>query len=138
MPIVAASIAAAGSIGGGLLGAQGARDAAQADARAQRQALALQRQIYGTNLGLNEPWRATGQGALNSLARLYGLPYQDYTPAQTLFQGTGGGPAGGGATFGAKAVARMLRQGMSIQDIAKLGSLRVNGKTVNVQHLHAQ
>jgi len=128
MAWIAASIAAAASVGGALLGGDKAKQAAAKRARAAREAQALQQGNYLTSLALNEPWRATGQGALNQLARVYGLPYQDYTPAQTLAQQYAG--SGEATTFGAKAVSSMLKRGMSIEDIAKLGVLSTSGKAV--------
>lgn len=123
MAWVGPAIAAGGDIIGGALGAFGADKAADAQKKALNKQLALQEQMYYANLGINEPWRATGQGALNQLAMLYGLPYAPYQSATDIARqnDVGGGP---GVRLGAKAVAKMLKQGMSITDIASLGRLK--------------
>lgn len=133
MSWVAPAISGVGSLVGGLLGSSGAKKASKAQARAQQQALALQQQMYMANLGLNEPWRATGQGALNTLARLYGQPYQDYQPLQQLTSGLTAGNTAGTPHFGAKDIVKMLKSGMSVEQVAKLGALKLgkSGKRVN-------
>ena len=129
MAWVAPAIAAGGDILGGALGAIGANKASKAQKKALEKQLALQTQMYYANLGINEPWRATGQGANNALARLYGLPYQDYQTATQIARGAdvGGGP---GVKLKAKDVVRMMQSGMSIEDISKLGRLQDKSKTV--------
>lgn len=79
-----AAIGAAGSIVGGLMGADAADSAAstqaaaadrasQAQLEAQRLAIEEQRRQYDTSRADLEPWRATGGAALNRLAYLMGL-----------------------------------------------------------------
>jgi hypothetical protein len=123
------------------------------------------------SLGINEPYRATGQGALTNLAKLYGLPYQDYQSALSIANRFGGQQAGGsssesgnffdklpgnyasgkllfggGGLFGggserkpgtllAKDVVKLLKQGMSIDDIANVGRLVLNKPTRGVRLL---
>lgn len=125
----APAIAAGADLLGGALGAIGANKASKAQKKALEKQLALQTQMYYANLGINEPWRATGQGANNALARLYGLPYQDYQPAAQIAQqaDVGGGP---GVKLKAKDVVRMMKSGMSLEDISKLGRLQDKSKTV--------
>ena len=133
MSWVAPAISGVGSLVGGLLGSSGAKKAAKAQTRAQQQALALQQQMYMANLGLNEPWRATGQGSLNTLARLYGQPYQDYQPLSEITSGITAGNTAGTPRFGAKDVVKMLKSGMSVEQVAKMGALKLgkSGKRVN-------
>lgn len=79
-----AAIGAAGSIVGGLMGADAAESAAdtqaaaadrasQAQLEAQRLAIEEQRRQYDTSRADLEPWRATGGAALNRLSYLLGL-----------------------------------------------------------------
>lgn len=118
-------IGAIGSIAGGLLGSSGAKSAANEQRKALERQLALQREMYYSNLGINEPWRATGQGALNNLAQLYGLPYQNYQPATQIAQGFSvGGGSGAPNKLGVKEILKMLKSGQSIEQIAKFGSLK--------------
>lgn len=138
MSWVAPAIGGLGSIAGGLFGASGAKKSAKAQAQAAQQQLALQQQMYLANLGLNEPWRATGQGALNSLARLYGQPYQDYSPLSQLTAGVNVGRGGGGSgssQLTASVIAQMLRSGQSIDDVLKVGQLADGKDSARVNYL---
>jgi len=72
MPWVAAAIGAGGSLLGGALGADAAGDAADAQARASREAQNYAYQQYLTSLGLTEPMRARGHQAMNELNSLFG------------------------------------------------------------------
>lgn len=58
---------------GGLLGSRGASKAADTSADASRYAADLQQQQYQQTREDFAPWRETGEGALNVLARTYGL-----------------------------------------------------------------
>ena len=89
-------IPAAASLAGGAVGSKGSKDAAKIQAQAAQQQLGLQREIYNSQLQGLEPWRATGQGANNLLAQLYGLPYMDYSPTPMIGGGYGGGSQEGG------------------------------------------
>ncbi len=57
---------------GGLLGANAAKQAAGAQVQASNNSLALQRDIYNTQLGLQAPYRDAGAGALTQLSTLLG------------------------------------------------------------------
>lgn len=57
----------------GFLGNQGAQGASQAQQQAQQQALAFQQQAYQDQQRNLYPWISTGQGALGTIANLYGL-----------------------------------------------------------------
>jgi hypothetical protein len=129
MSWVPAAIGAGSSLLGGLLGNDAAKDAAKAQQRAAEQALAFQRQQYEMGLGMNEPYRVTGTGALNTLAQLYGLPSQQFTPLSELRNQSGG--AAGSTTLTAKNVAKMLKRGMGVEDIARLGTLNPTSQAVN-------
>lgn len=61
---------AAGSIGGGLLGAWGASDAAEQQAKAIRDAMAQQKQIYDQQWNAGENYRKTGEIGLNDIQGL--------------------------------------------------------------------
>lgn len=76
-------IAGGAAIAGGLLSSQGASRAADAAAQGSDRAIAEQRRQFDTILGLQQPGMVTGTGANNALARLYGLPYQEYQPPQS-------------------------------------------------------
>jgi len=84
MAWIGALISAAGAIGGGVLGAQGSKNASKAQQQAAQQQVELARQVYNSQLTGQEPFRATGLGANNVLAQLYGLPYYDYSPTPTI------------------------------------------------------
>lgn len=129
MSWVAPAIGAGGDILGGFLGGLGASKASKAQKKALDKQLALQTQMYYSNLGINEPWRYTGANALNSLNRLYGYAPQPYQSAASIAQqaDVGGGP---GVKLKAKDVVRMMKSGMSIEDISKLGRLQDKSKTV--------
>lgn len=129
MPWIGATIAAGGSIAGGLLGASGASKAAKAQKKALEKELALQTQMYYANLGINEPWRYTGFNALNDLNRLYGFQTTPYQSASDIARQSdvGGGP---GVKLKAKDVVKMMQSGMSLEDISKLGRLQDKSSTV--------
>ena len=131
MSWIPSAIGAVGSVLGGALGSSGARSAANAQARAQQAAIDEQRRQFNVALGLQQPYSVTGTGALNSLARLYGLPYQSYQPPNLS-----GSAGGGGATLRSREVAQMIRSGMSVDDIVKLGrfapSEKYPGRSLNV------
>lgn len=152
---IQAAIAAAGAIGGGALGSSGAKSASKAEQKGLQQQLALQQWMYQNGVQMNEPWRATGQSALNNLAKLYGHSYYDYqAPDFAGAPGVGGGGGssgsknffaqpqfgkytvmghlfGGGSsqpqgTISAKQVVSMLKQGMSVDQIGKIGQLVIH------------
>jgi hypothetical protein len=63
---------AGGSILGGLMGSSSAKKAAEAQAAAAREALALQKRMYEETTARNQPFYASGVGANNRLATLLG------------------------------------------------------------------
>lgn len=116
---------------GGVLGSSGARSAASAQARSAQAAIDEQRRQFNIAIGMQQPYSVTGTGALNSLARLYGLPYQAYQ-APNLSAGGGAGSN----TLRSREVASMIRSGMSVDDIIKMGrfapSEKYPGRSLNV------
>ena len=72
--VILAGLAAAGSIGGGLIAASGAKKAAKTQAAAADRATDVQERMFETTRGDLMPFTETGKGALYSLADLYGLP----------------------------------------------------------------
>ena len=106
---------------GGAFGASASKKAADAQKKAADQQNALFKQGYYTSLGMNDPYYLTGTGANNALAQMWGLPYQDARSA-TDIANSYNLPT---AHFSSKQVVKMMKQGMSIDDIAKLGSINV-------------
>lgn len=96
IPAIAAGIGAVGSIVGGALGSDAAKDAAEEQADAAKKATAAQflaaQQAIGANATATEPWRNIGAGGLYQLAHYMGID-----PAQLM-----GGPtlSGSGNTGG--------------------------------------
>ena len=70
--ITGAAISAGGSLLGGIMGSNASNKAAEAQAAAAREQLALQRQMYSETTARNAPWLATGGGANNRLATMLG------------------------------------------------------------------
>jgi hypothetical protein len=130
MPWIAAAIGAGGSLLGGALGADSAGDAADAQLRASREAQNLAYSQYLTSLGLQEPWRQTGQGALNSLAGMFGLPSSPYQSGVGLAQQNHAAGVASNTRLGAKAIAKMLKQGIPISQIASMGSLKTSPRVM--------
>lgn len=120
-----AAIAAAGAIGGGLLASRGAGRAADASAAGSQAAIDEQRRQFDIVMGLQAPFQATGVGANNMLARLYGLP-----TAQAGAPSSGGGftPGGGGAPGGG-----MSSSGALLRGVDPLGLY--SGGSVNARRL---
>lgn len=85
-PLLGTALAVGGNIAGGVLGANAARDAAETQAQAAREALALQAGIYAQNRADMEPWRQAGTQALGSLQNLANQPltYGPYQAPDTL------------------------------------------------------
>jgi len=92
---IGAGIGAAGSIGGGLIGASGAKKAAKAQERASQADIASREKIFGQQTALQEPFRQGGMAAQNRLMTLLGLDVPD--------MGTGQ-PTGGNAMMGANSM----------------------------------
>jgi hypothetical protein len=76
MPVGAAigGIASAvGGIGSAVIGSNAATSAAQTQAQAAAQAQATQLQMFNTAQAAEQPYNTVGQGAVNTLAGLYGI-----------------------------------------------------------------
>lgn len=71
--LIGAGISAAGSIASGVMGANAASDAADAQSAAAAQSTALQRDIFNKQTELQAPFRAGGLTAQNRLLTLLGL-----------------------------------------------------------------
>jgi hypothetical protein len=111
---------------GGLLGGDSAHDAAQAQTRAGREAQNFAYQQYLTGLGLGTPMMASGNAALNDLNSLFGYSQQQFQDPVALAQQNHAAGQAANNRIGAKAVLKMLKQGMSIKDIASTGTLKSN------------
>lgn len=130
MPWILAGGAVGGQLIGGLLGAEGAEDAARAQLRASREAGNLGRANYLTSLGLQEPFRASGHSALNELNSLFGYAQQPYQNAtQLATQNLNAGQAAN-TRLGARAIAKLLKSGKSISEIAGMGTLKTKGSVL--------
>lgn len=79
-------LAGAGSLFGGLFGANAARDAAKTQAQAAREATQAQLGIFGTEQGNLAPFLNTGTNALRSLSGLLGLENVQGVPTGALNQ----------------------------------------------------
>lgn len=72
MPI-GATIGAIGGIGSALIGSSAAKDAANAQAQAAANAQATQLSMFDKAQAAEQPYNQVGQGAVNTLAGLYGI-----------------------------------------------------------------
>lgn len=72
--MLGALIGAGASLLGGIIGSNGAKSAANAQARSQQAAIDEQRRQFDTTRLDYAPYRTVGTGALNQLATMYGLP----------------------------------------------------------------
>ena len=70
--ITGAAIGAGANLIGGIMGSNSAKKAAEAQAAAAREQLALQRRMYEETTARNQPWLNTGMGANNRLATILG------------------------------------------------------------------
>lgn len=132
------------------VGAYSSNQASKAAAKGDTQAIAEQKREFDVVTGLQKPYNVTGTGALNKLAQLYGLPYSPYqdpssaaspsaglTPRTGTTSGSGGiggalGIAGGilglggsgykkpKGTLGTDQVIKLLKSGMTPEEVAKL------------------
>ena len=71
-----------GTAYGGTQAAEAAREAAQIQAQLGREGLALQREMFERQIGLQEPFRQAGMGAQNRLLDLLGIGYSPEQLAQ--------------------------------------------------------
>lgn len=83
-PAGAAALGAFGSLAGGYLTGQAAKDAANIQAQSAANALKLQEDQFEYQKSLLEPYRARGESALNRLAGVMGLDGQPAQPQQLL------------------------------------------------------
>jgi hypothetical protein len=83
-PAGALALGAFGSLAGGYLTGQAAKDAAQIQADSAANALKLQEDQFEYQKSLLEPYRARGESALNRLAGVMGLDGQPAQPQQLL------------------------------------------------------
>lgn len=81
MPVAGALIGAAGSAVGGGMQANAAGQASNAQTQAGRDAINLQLAMYNQSRNDTMPYQATGVGALNLLAQMYGLPTMAFNPS---------------------------------------------------------
>lgn len=89
MPAVPAIIGAVGAIGGAAISANASKKAGEASAAGSEAAIAEQQRQFDTIMQLQRPYSVTGTGAMNQLAKLYGLPYSPYSDAATMGGGQG-------------------------------------------------
>lgn len=92
MPAAGPIIGAVGSIAGGVLGSRTAQNAGNAQVQSGRDAINAQIAMFNQSRADTLPWQTTGQGALNMLAQMYGLP--------TMAVGGGAGTGGIAVTGG--------------------------------------
>ena len=71
--IIAAGVATAAKVGGGLIAASGAKKAASAQEQAAREALAAQERMFQKQLELQEPFRQAGLTAQQQIMQLLGI-----------------------------------------------------------------
>lgn len=86
------AIAGAGALGfmGAKSQAGAAKDAAAAQERSSREALALQREQWVQQQQNQAPWLSAGQGAVSTLARLMGTPQPNISMPSPVPQPQGG------------------------------------------------
>lgn len=80
MPVAGALIGAAGSAVGGGMQANAAGAATNAQTQAGRDAINAQLAMFNQSRNDTMPYQATGVGALNLLAQMYGLPTMAFNP----------------------------------------------------------
>lgn len=84
MPVAGAVIGAVGSLAGGAMQSNAAGAASAAQQQAGREGLGLQAAIYNQSRQDTLPYQATGVGALNLLAQMYGLPTMAFNPSSGI------------------------------------------------------
>ena len=102
-----------------LLGAFGANEAANAQERAARQQQEIARRNMLMGLGISEPLRSTGYQALDEINRMFGYTSAPYS--------TGAELARTATPITYKNVAKYIKQGASLDDIAQMGTLGAPG-----------
>ena len=92
MPAAGPIIGAVGSLAGGAMQSNAAGRAANASTQAGRDQINATLAMYNQSRNDNMPYQATGVGALNLLAQMYGLPTMAFNPSAGITV-TGGEPA---------------------------------------------
>lgn len=92
MPAAGAIVGAVGSLAGGAMQSNAAGQAANASTQAGRDQINATLAMYNQSRNDTMPYQATGVGALNLLAQMYGLPTQAFNPGSGITV-TGGEPA---------------------------------------------
>lgn len=92
MPAAGPIIGAVGSLAGGAMQSNAAGQAANASTQAGRDQIAATLAMFNQSRNDTMPYQATGVGALNLLAQMYGLPTMAFNPSGNITM-TGGEPA---------------------------------------------
>lgn len=106
---------AAASAVGAVVGGIGANNAAKRQQAAANNAARMQRSNLLMGIGLNEPARSIGYGAYGDIANQFGYALPEYQTANSLMATMN--PLTG------KQVAKMIKQGMSPDQIGSMGTL---------------
>lgn len=99
---------------------QGARRASAQEKKQLQRAQQIQQRNLLMNLGMYDPNRALGYGAMSDLATLYGYSLPEYQTAQDLAATT--------TPLSPKVIKQYRNMGMSLEDIRKLGTLATPSK----------
>ena len=124
--VAAAGIAAAGTIGGGLIASSGSKSAAKSAQQSADQATALQRESRDLNMQTLAPWQQSGLAANNQINALLGLGGGGQMAQQQIQQTPymGGGYGGGGFS-------RMMGLGGGFNDYSQIGDGGILGNFSN-------
>lgn len=93
----------------------GARSASRKEQKNLRRAQQIQQRNLLMNLGMYEPNRALGYGAMSDLATLYGYSLPEYQTSNDLARTT--------TPLSPKLIKQYLKSGMTIDQIAQMGTL---------------
>lgn len=92
-PIINIGAQVLGGVAGATIANQGANAQADATREASAQSVALNRDIFNTNLALSKPFYQGSGNAFNMLSRIYGMPTQNFSwPANGSNVSTSGTP----------------------------------------------
>lgn len=124
-----AAIGAAGSIGGGILGANASKSAASAQAAQQQNTLNWIQHVYGEAGSNIQPFIGAGQSALTALKGFYGLPGGNTGNAMDAFTGFQSTPfyqfplqQANLATNRALAASGLTNSGAALRDLSQLNA----------------
>lgn len=120
-------IAGGAAIIGGVISSQGAKNAAGAESDATSAAAAEQRHEFDTLLSLTAPQRSIGNQALATLGGVYG-----YSPTSDPITDN---RQVGTRVFKPSEIGSLLKQGMSVDDILRLGVFEPGAKTSDISNL---